>query len=524
MIKVQSNAIEKLRADIEAARLTAGRGGVASVVGCETQPIETLEAMAREHPQGTNVNGWRNPYPAKDPRSLLLEYQFANREDLSRFKLTLQSRQSGKDFTAQSEVAEDCYKVPKTEWMIAAPSERQALDSLDQGKTWAQGFGLAVEDYNEERAGEHAVLKAAEVIFSNGSRMRAVPGKPDTVRGRSASVLLTEFDFFEQPAETWRALLPSITNPLRGGQKKVRLITTPNGNGGAMHKLWTAGDGQRMKWSRHFVTIYHAVLMGLPVDIEELREAFGDPDGWAQEFCCQFLDAVSLLLPYDVIAACEGIEATERALPEYWTSVGGAPVDLGIDFGRRRDITVCWAAEKVADLQVTREVLCLEKMSTPDQVDALRPRIQKARRVALDYTGPGTGMGDYLVKEFGEWNPKENQFGKIELVTFTNAMKVDLFAKLRIAYEKRAWRIPSSVAIREDLHSIYRVVSPRGNVTFRAPHTEDGHADRATAQALCTHAGSYSSGGIISVAGIRFGANRTAARGLRPVFIPRRLA
>jgi phage FluMu gp28-like protein len=201
------------------------------------------------------------------------------------------------------------------------------------------------------------------------------------------------------------------------------------------------------------------------------------------------------------------------------------PIDVVIDFGRKRDFTCSWAAEKVSDLQVTKEVLCLEKMSTPDQIDVLRPRIQKARRVALDYTGPGIGMGDYLVKEFGEWNPEKHQFGKVELVTMTNAMKVELYSKLRMSYEKRQQRIPSNPAIREDLHSVYRVVTPNGNVSYRAPHTEDGHADRMNAQALCCRAGSFAFNGIVSVAGIRMGGNHAAAAGtMRRSFQPRRLS
>lgn len=485
-------AFDNLRARVELATQAAG-------VALRDTPLEDLQRRVAGHRLGTSVTGWANPYPADNPLSMLLEYQFAWVQDQGRFGLGLMSRQTGKDFSSECHAALDCSLRPKTEWMIAAPSERQALDSLDQGKTWAEAFELHVDDYREDRVGtSDTLLKAAEVRFSNGSKMRAVPGKPDTVRGRSANVLLTEFDFFESPALTWRAILPSITNPLRGGQKRVRIISTPNGNGSAMHKLWTAPDTPKMRWSKHLVTIYHAVLMGLPVDLEELREAFADPDGWLQEFCCQFLDAASVLLPYELIALAETIEATESQPPEYWASRPQFPVDLGIDFGRRKDLTVSWAAEKIADLQVTKEVLCLEKMSTPDQVDILRPRIARARRVCLDYTGPGVGLGDYLVKEFGEWDPARHKYGKIELVVFSNATKVDLFSKLRMAYERRSWRIPISVTIREDLHSVYRVVTSSGLVTFRAPSSPDGHADRATAQALCTRAGDFGTGGNFS--------------------------
>ena len=98
---------------------------------------------------------------------------------------------------------------------------------------------MELRDYEEVReSGGEALLKSATITFPHGSRVIAVPGRPDTVRGYSANVLLTEFAFFEQPDLTWRAILPSITNPMRGGVKKVRLITTPNGIGNKAHEIW----------------------------------------------------------------------------------------------------------------------------------------------------------------------------------------------------------------------------------------------------------------------------------------------
>jgi phage FluMu gp28-like protein len=236
------------------------------------------------------------------------------------------------------------------------------------------------------------------------------------------------------------------------------------------------------------VDIYSAVKDGLPVDIEELRTALDDPEGWAQEFECQFLDAQAVLLPYDLIATCESAEAQATQSPEFWQTSPQWPIDIGIDFGRKRDLTVAWTLGKLGDVNQTREVLALSKMSTPEQVQNLRPRIARCQRVCLDYTGPGVGLGDYLAAEFGEYNPDKHQYGKIELVTFSNTIKVEVFSKLRMAFEKRAVRVPVSRVIREDLHSINRVTTPGGSVTYKAPHTADGHADRCTALALATRA------------------------------------
>jgi phage FluMu gp28-like protein len=410
------------------------------------------------------------------------------------------SRQVGKDFASGYEGIRDINRAErageKHDWLIAAPSERQSLESLQKWKDWALAFKASLAGYQEEReSGAQSLLKSATITFPGGSRVIAVPGKPETVRGYSANVLLTEFAFFENPDATWRAILPSITNPLRGGLKKVRLITTPNGIGNKAHDIWVKNFQQpNATWSCHFVPIQVAIADGLPVDIDELRGAIDDPEGWAQEFECQFLDVQSTLLPYELIATCESTEAREVCPPEFWQTAPSAPLVMGIDFGRSRDLTVAWTLAKLGDVQQTMEVLALAKMPTPDQVDILRPRIRRVGRVCLDYTGPGVGLGDYLAKEFGKYEPEKNSFGKIELCTFSNTLKVEVFSKLRMAFEKRSVRVPVSRVIREDLHSMNRCTTATGMITYKAPHTSDGHADRCTALALAIRGAGYATG------------------------------
>ena len=330
------------------------------------------------------------------PKRILLPYQLSWANDRSRFKIGIWARQTGKDFSTAAEIAEDCYQNPKCPWLVAAPSERQSLEALGKVKEWTEAYKLAIDDAIEVRESDHpeALLKSSEIVFSNGSRVIAVPGKPDTVRGFSANVDLTEFAFFEKPAETWRAILPSITNPLRGGIKKVRLISTPNGKGDTFHKIIKEnyrGPGaeldtpldatRKMQWAVHRTTIWDAVKQGLPVDPEQLREALDDPDGWSQEFECEFLDGSNVLLPYDLIALAESADACEFADPAMWDVHGGNPIYLGIDFGRTNDPTVCYALERIGDIDWTREVLALRGVSTPDQLDVLRKRIGRAQRV-----------------------------------------------------------------------------------------------------------------------------------------------
>ena len=410
--------------------------------------------------------------------------------------MALFARQTGKDFSSEGEAVEDCLRRPKTNWMIVAPSERQSLDSLNQGKMWAEAFGLAIAEYDEEKVSSHpeAMVKAATVRFANGSGMVALPGRPDTVRGKSANVLITEVDFFDNPIETWRAILPSITNPLRGGEKKVRLISTPNGAGGMMHKLWMEDDpGRAMRWSRHKVTIWDAVLMGLRIDPFALQETYADPEGWAQEYEVEFIDTNNVLLPYDLIALAESSGATEALGVEELAGARG--LVNGVGFGRSNDPTVCWTLQKDrTGLLVTRQVNVMKGVSTPDQLDVLRKYVAAADVTSFDYTGPGIGLGDLLVKEFGEWKPEAHKFGKVELVTFTTLTKREMFPRLRRAFEAPTkLRIPISRVIREDLHEMRQVVT-NGEYNYWSPRTKDGHSDRCTALALAVRAAAAGGG------------------------------
>lgn len=453
------------------------------------------------------------------PRSLMLPFQLAWVRDAARFKIGCWPRQTGKSWTSAEEAVNDCLQH-KTTWVCLSAGERQALEWALKAREHAEAYRVSLAGYTEERDSSEAILKAAEIRWPNGSRILAIPANPATARGYAANLVLDEFAFHEDPDAIWRAIYPSISNSLKGVYR-IRVLSTPNGLGNKFADIWHKGE----QWSKHSLTIHEAVAQGLPLDVDEIRRGLDDPEGWAQEYECQFLDAAAVLLPYDLLATCESDQATTAAPTGFYDRNAAPPLYIGWDFARKRDLSVVWVGELVGDVLWTREVNEMRGMSTPDQVDAMRPRLRLARRVAIDYTGSGVGLGDLLVKEFGQWDPAKHRFGKIELVTFTQPEKVRLFAPLRVAFEKLLLRIPSNRTIREDLHSMQRITTPGGSVGYSAPHTDGSHADRCTALALCVRArGTGHSGAITTTAGIRSGSNFARGARTRPPHIPRRLA
>ena len=424
------------------------------------------------------------------PLELLLPYQREIFDDRSRFVAWCSSRQVGKSFTGAARSVVQAMTRDKTDVLIVSPSERQSLEAMLKCRDWAEGFTFAVAETFDERDAPGALMKSSTIVFPNKSRIIAVPGKPDTVRGFCAHIWMDEFAFFEDPAATWKAILPSISNPLKG-LKTAFVSSTPNGKSGKGARFYKmiSGEDTKSKWSPHKTTIVDAAPY-LGIDVQELRDAIDDEDAWAQEYMCEFLDSSNCLLPYDIIALAESADASVNCDPALFAKESKAQLYCGVDFGRTNDPTVCWTFERVGDVLWTREVLVLRDMASPDQQAALDVRIRACRRCCFDYTGPGIGLGDYLAKDHGVYDPAAHKFGKMELCTFTAGFKRDIFPKLRRAFEApTVVRVPIDVEVREDLHEMQQVVK-NGEYSYSARRTAEGHSDRCTALALARRAAS----------------------------------
>jgi phage FluMu gp28-like protein len=471
------------------------------------------------------------------PLDLLLPYQTRWVKDFARFKIGVQARQTGKSFQTACEAITSAFTDPGTKWVCLSSGERQSLEWMEKAKEWAEAFRLSIESYVEDREIAEALLRVAEIRFVNGSRVIAIPANPLTARGYSANVILDEFAYHEDSDAIWAAMFPSLTNPLAGTFKmqyralyagetpigerkfKIRVVSTFNGRQNKFFSLWE--NRQKNGYSGHLITIDDAIRDGLKIDREELRAGLDDPDCWAQEYECEPIDTSNVLLPYELIAQAETVEATEVIEHEFFDS--RRELFCGIDFGRSNDPTVCWTLELIGDILWTREVTVLNKMDTPNQNAILSSRIKGSRRTCVDYTGPGIGFGDYAVKEagIGQWRPEEHKFGKVELFTFTPRSKRLLFPTLRRKFEAPCRvRIPISRAVREDLHAMQQVVN-KGEYSYWAPRTREGHSDRCTALALAIRAaGESTAGAIRNPSLIHFG---KPAQTRMPVFTPMRL-
>lgn len=440
---------------------------------------------------------------AKKLKDDLLPFQRRLADDPSRYVVGLWSRQTGKGYTSSFIATHDAATNAGHNWIIAAPTERQAMETLSKCKAWARKANILAADTEEELVALEGgtKIKAKAIEFPNGSRIYGLPGRPSSLRGFTGSLILDDFAFFEDQQEVWKAVYAVIVNPM-ANVKRVLVTSTPAGTGDMFHRicdenLLNPKKGRRIKWSVHKVTIHEAAkeweksgkLGGQTAEeyVADIRAGFDTPEAWPQEFECEFLDGDNNLLSLDMIRAAESVEATTSS--EWFATPG--EYYLGIDFGRTSDPTVAWAYRKVGDVLLTVEVLVLKHMSTTRQMEVLRPRLKACARACLDYTGPGIGLGDMASGEFGRYNPAGHEFGKVELCTFSAPFKRLVFPRFRQRFESPVTvRIPYAEDIRADFHAMRQIASA-GNFNYWAPRTSEGHSDRCTAAALGVRAADF---------------------------------
>ncbi len=412
---------------------------------------------------------------SRNPVIELYPYQRNWILDESRFKEGRWARQTGKSFCCAAGIVINSREVDKNKWICVSSGERQVKEFMEKielhAKITEKTLNWHEESYGYQHPdGHREEYKITECHLRNGAKIIGVPANPDTARGYSANVYLDEFSVHKDSRSMWAAVFPIVS---RGGYK-LWITYTPKGKQNKAYEI-----SNNPMFSHHVLDIYQAVEQGCPHDIEQLRSAIDDPDLWAQEYEVRFLDEATAFITYDLINEVESDKANRHEL------YAGGDVWVGMDIGRRRDLTVIWVLETVGDVLWTREIVEMRRASFSAQeseVDRIM-RQYKPRRLCMDQTGMGEKFVEDLQLKYGL---------TVEGVLFTSNVKLDLANTTKRKFEDKLLRVPIDKAVRDDLHSIKKTTTSAGNIRFDAERSEGSHADRFWALALALHAGSTS--------------------------------
>lgn len=428
--------------------------------------------------------------------TLLLDYQERWVRDRARLKIAEKSRQIGWTWaTAYRLVREKSLKGARNDAWISSRDEIQARLFLEDCKGFANVLQIGAQDLGESIIDE-AGHSAHVLRMATGLRLNSMSSNPDAQAGKRGDRVLDEFALHPDPRKLYAIAYPGIT---WGGSLEV--FSTHRGSGNYFNGLVREikEKGNPKGWSLHRVTLEDALAAGflvklqgkLPADDERqemdeaeyfdfIRASAPDEESFQQEFMCVPADDASAFIEWALIDGCT-YPAGERWRWTLEAAEGKDDLFVGIDIGRKNDLTSLTAVEKSGGSFFTRERIDLKGMPFSEQERIVYPWIAAARRTCIDNTGLGMQFAERAQERFGRY--------KVEPVTFTAGMKEELAYPVRSAFEDRALRIPfEDDALKSDLRAIRKEVTGAGNVRFAADRGEDGHADRFWGLALALHA------------------------------------
>src|SRR5262249_52968811 len=133
--------------------------------------------------------------------------------------LLMCSRQAGKSTTVAALAMHTALFVPGSLILILSKAQRQAFEIFRKVKEVYQACGRPIEAVNESHS---------ELALANGSRIIALPGKEETIRGYCGVTLLIIDEASRVPDDLYRSVRPMLAVS-RG---RLVALTTPFGQRG----------------------------------------------------------------------------------------------------------------------------------------------------------------------------------------------------------------------------------------------------------------------------------------------------
>jgi hypothetical protein len=231
---------------------------------------ESIDAVLMALRAGITPDAWQSDLLQSDAKQMIL----------------LCSRQSGKSTITSILALHRAIYTPDSLILLLSPSLRQSQELFRK----LQYFYNQIISELLPQATEES---AQRLEFSNGSRIVALPGTEQTIRGFSGVALL----IIDEASRVEDALYQSVRPMLAVSGGRIILLSTPFGKRGFFHSEWTEGVG----WQKVKITADQCPRIDKQWLMRE-REMIGD--WWyLQEYFCEFVETDDQVFSYDDIQA-----------------------------------------------------------------------------------------------------------------------------------------------------------------------------------------------------------------------------
>jgi hypothetical protein len=193
-------------------------------------------------------------------------------------------RQWGKSTTAALRALHHAYHHPHSETILIAPTQRQSAELLT--KVYSLALRLPSLTLRADSTHRHSLR------FPNRSRILALPGKRDNIRGFSRVSLLIIDEAAWVPDPLYFAVRPFLA---AAPDASLLVLSTPNGDSGFFHHAWHSSQS----WLRISVPATDCPRIS-PAFLNEERATLTRAV-FDQEYMCSFLSHQRAVFPTELL-------------------------------------------------------------------------------------------------------------------------------------------------------------------------------------------------------------------------------
>jgi hypothetical protein len=200
----------------------------------------------------------------------------------SKHTLLCCSRQSGKSTIVSALALWTSIYQPKSLILCLSPTLRQSSEL----------FRNVIRFYNQlDEIVPSEAESSLRLELTNGSRIVALPGKEQNIRGMANVSLMIA----DEAARIEDDLYYSVRPMLAVSNGRLIALSTPFGRRGWFFKEWIQGHG----WKRHQIKADQCPRISEEFLEDERRSM---PANWyAAEYCCEFIEAVDSVFTYEQV-------------------------------------------------------------------------------------------------------------------------------------------------------------------------------------------------------------------------------
>jgi len=378
---------------------------------------------------------------------------------LDKFRTVVKPRQAGMTTAIGIEALIDAIINDNYVVCIVSPTSRQSSRMMRYIKKALRlleremGSVVPTEKFTSE-----------EVFFHHGSEIHSLPNNPMGIQGIDCNHgIVDEAGLF--PTSEGEAIMDALVGSLSAKKGRLTISGKPKGKRGMLWQFWDPTN-DRFKEFTHFKITWKDRSRqdpGYQKEVEKHRAILSKLQ-FAETYDAEFVDEGVLLFTHELLELAVELWKSRRFVlmhPE-GTIESNLHRYVGIDFGRKRNLTEIHVLEKQEDkLLRTLMMKSLPNMNFEDQkvyIDNLIQRVEPMT-VKIDERGMGLPLLDYLVRKHGE--------SMIQPLKMSNLQtKEKTVLQCRNAFTDQKLAIPNEAKLYEQLHSFQKEYTDHGNVRY----------------------------------------------------------